>query len=1107
MTHRPIWIICLCLSLCSAALSGGEASTARYAEMVAREPDLAAYWRLEGDLKDAKGGLDGKPGGRAARFADGPKGGRALALGEGRFVTMGETPALDLAKTTVELWFRGDFAPNVGYNPCLIAKRSSHAATRFSIHLWRDYSCLAFWNGRQVVRFEPVGRALRRGEWHHLVVTCEGDDLRFYLDGLRCRRASGSGAFTWAARGLPLQIGSSTSRGAEQFDGLIDEVAVYSRALAVEEIERHMDAMGAKRRITRREAAAEAQKRRRARDADRKELLAKLMTDENLLARGQSRVYRGEHLGAIRLAVGGIGTGSIQIDGKARRPAWQVFNNMPQVAVPDSFFAVRAKAAGGRPVLRALQTEPVGPFAAMKALSFRGEYPFGWFDFEDDGLCVRVSLEAFNPLIPLDVRSSGIPCAIYNVTVANPHRSGVEVALLATQQNAAGFRGDAAIKGRACGGYGANRNLVIRKGGATVLHMTTGKPADAPGFGDMALAVLDEKATASAAWESPEALAADLGGDGALSGPAKAGPTGDGKTVDGALASSFTLAPGERRTVCFILTWHFPNARHGRGAWGGPGNTYADWWPNALAVAEEVVRRLGELSKQTRLYHDTLYASNLPVWLLDRLSSQLVVIRSQTTFWTKAGYFGGWEGCCRSRGCCHGNCNHVWHYAQAHARLFPKLGRILREQELRFQGADGAIPHRQPRSHPAFDGQCGGILGAYREHLLSSDGAWLARHWPNVKRAMDFVIATWDKDGDGVLAGAQWNTLDGNLGGSTSWLGTLYLAALAAAEKMALLQGDRPAAERYRSVRRSGSKKQDAALFNGEYYIQVPDDRAQQDYRDGCHIDQVLGQWWADQLDLGPLYPPEHVRTALRSLFKYNFRPRLRGYRQAPRKFVHDDDPGMQMITWPKGERPAGHMRYADEVMSGFEYSAAAAMVYAGLLREGFTVVRAASIRYDGRLRTGLTASDTASWGYSGNPFGDDECGKFYARPMSVWSMLLACQGFVCDGPAGVIGFRPAWKAGDHVSFFSAAEGWGLFTQKRGDGEQTERIDVRCGTLCVKTLIFELPEGAKPSKVSVAVGDRAIRSAHECEGATLTVSLSSRATVREGQTMTITAQW
>ena len=52
---------------------------------------------------------------------------------------------------------------------------------------------------------------------------------------------------------------------------------------------------------------------------------------------------------------------------------------------------------------------------------------------------------------------------------------------------------------------------------------------------------------------------------------------------------------------------------------------------------------------------------------------------------------------------------------------------------------------------------------------------------------------------------------------------------------------------------------QDKALFNGEYFIQVPDSTPREDYLTGCYIDQMLGQWWALQVDLGWLYPPEHV--------------------------------------------------------------------------------------------------------------------------------------------------------------------------------------------------------------------------------------------------------
>ena len=1067
-----------------------------YAATVRAEPDLAGFWRFEGDCRDAEGTAHGEPRGGDPQFGEGPGGGKALLLEGGRFVTMGSTPHLDLRETTVELWFKPSFKPGVRYNPCIVAKRADgdHRQTRFSLHVWSDYSCLAVWNGGRVMRY-PVGEGpLQRGRWYYLVVTASGPTMQLFVDGVPCDPEGGRDTFNFGQVERPLSVGSSQPAGAELMDCMIDELAVYRRVLCECEIADHADAMGWRERRLRLAEAREArilqQKALLAQQqADREKRRAQLIQDPALFRRGEPFVYRGEHLGAISLPLGGIGTGLIQINGRAERRVWQTFNNHKHAQVPHSFFAVRVKTPTGGPVVRALQTTPVGPFAAMEGLSFRGEYPFGWYEFEDTEFPVKVAMEAFNPLVPLDARSSAIPCAVFNVSVENPAQQPVEVALLATQQNAVGYLADNPIDGRTYAGYGGNENQVLRRPGATLLHMKSNHPADAPGSGDMALMTMAEDASAAASWENTESLAARFAAEGSLSGPEASGPSPPGETVDGALAVRFRLDPQERRSVPFVLSWHFPNARHGRGGWGGEGNVYSHFWPDALAVARELETRLDELTRNTRLYHDALYASNLPHWLLDRLSSQVAILRSRTCFWTQDSYFGGWEGCCPESGCCHGNCNHVWHYAQAHARLFPSIARRMRAQEFRFQEENGSIPHRQPKSFPAFDGQCGAVLNSYREHLMSPDGTWLDENWPSIKRAMEFLVANWDKDQDGVPGGPQWNTLDGALGGSSSWLGTMYLAALAAAEKMALLQDDQGTAERYARIRSSGSQKQDETLFNGEYYIQILDQTPHEDYGTGCHVDQVLGQWWAHQLDLGWLYPPDRVKTALASLFRHNFRGNMEGLVQVPRKFVADADPGMQMIVWPDGVRPAKVIRYGDEVMTGFEYSAAAAMVQAGLMREGFIVVRAIASRYDGRRREGLTPSRTASWGYSGNPFGDDECGKFYARAMSVWSMLLACQGFVYDGPAGRIGFQPVWQPEDHTSFFTAAEGWGLFSQRREAGTQTDRIELRYGKLRVASLVFQIPEGATPREVAVRLGDRTLPSTFTSEGTEVHVTL------------------
>lgn len=208
------------------------------------------------------------------------------------------------------------------------------------------------------------------------------------------------------------------------------------------------------------------------------------------------------------------------------------------------------------------------------------------------------------------------------------------------------------------------------------------------------------------------------------------------------------------------------------------------------------------------------------------------------------------------------------------------------------------------------------------------------------------------------------------------------------------------------------------------------------------------------------------------------------------------------MTTWPKGGRPelGKQLRFADEVMSGFEYSTAAAMIANGLMKEGFTVVKAVADRYDGQWRSGLT---DRAWGYSGNPFGDDECGKFYARAMSIWSVLLACQGFIYDGPAGLIGFKPVWKSDDHVSFFTAAQGWGVFTQSRKGNKQTKLIDVRYGKIRVASLVFQVSQKTKPISVTVLHNQRAATTTQTISGDEVVITLEQPVVIKAGESLRV----
>jgi len=825
-----------------------------------------------------------------------------------------------------------------------------------------------------------------------------------------------------------------------------------------------------------------------------------------LFSRGESKVYTGASLKAISFPVGGIGAGCIQMNGAGEQAIWQIFNNYTQAKVPHSFLAVRVE-DGENIVIRALQTTNQGPFKGMKDLDFNGEYPFGTFKYVDS-FPVEIDVEVFNPLIPMDVRNSSIPCAIFNVTIKNLSENELQISVLGVQQNAVGFNPkeeykDAnwlmseaqsmilPVKGNNYRTYGGNINKIKHGSNSMIVEMTSDRKYSDSLYGNLAYQIFTTNASYNLKVDNLEELYSDFKDDGILSvGNATSGYSPKGKTYDAALCKKISIAPGDDRTITFALSWNFPHkiSGYGQGNWGLRGNQYTNWWSTSTAVARHLDDSLSELDDLTHTYHDALYKTNLPIWMIDRIGSQVAILSSKTCFFSKIGYFGGWEGTFVSGGSCMGNCSHVWQYAQAHARLFPFIGERMRLQSFYFQDSLGGFPYRHTNTDVAFDGQCGEILSCYREHLNHSDTTtWLSNKWPKIKKAMDYTINRWDKDQDGLLNGLKHNTLDAQLSGCDGWLGSMYIVTLRAAEQMALYVNDNKSAKSYQQIHTAASVIQNTSLFNGEYYVQKPDSLGGENYLTACHSDQVLGQWWSHQLDLGWLYPQENIKSALQAVYKYNYKTSFNEITydtvDLPRRFVRNDQSGLIMTTWPNGDRldPENQiakansgkwkgLRFANEVWPGVEYSTAANMIYSGLNEEGFSIVKSVYNRYNGELSEHMS---NRMWGYTGNPFGDDECGKFYSRSLSSWSLLLAAQGFSYNGPENRIGFAPNWQPEDHVSFFTTAKSWGNFYQKQEEMLQTNMIRVRYGTLNLKQLKLKIPPNKTVQLVTVWVaGDQ-----------------------------------
>ncbi|WPJ97032.1 GH116 family glycosyl hydrolase [Coraliomargarita algicola] len=1085
-----------------------------YAQMLRQDRALRGYWRFDGDLVDVLGKSQAKASGATA-FTSGAMDGKAISLEPNAPILVPGADKLKGRATTLELFFRVDAKPSGEGNPVIIAQSNGKAAL-FVIGVKHDLSGLLYQNNNGMVVTEinlPTDQPIEVGRWYHFALTSFDLDVRAYIDGYECSLVGG--AYEYTRKGpkkTTMTLGSTpVNNGWGSTHISIDEVACYARGLTAPEIQAHLAVAGPKWQKHLKETGAIVSAVEAKRDALRDAKAQAILNDPGLVQHGESTLYEGERLEAINFMVGGIGAGAIQFNGNAEPAIWQIGCNYEEHRVEDSFLAVRAQAAGGQPLVRALQTKAAGAFAPMKSLKFIGEYPFGQYKFEEPALPVEVELEVFNPFIPMNLKGCAIPCAIYTVTAKNTSNSKVKADVLAAQKNALGYNEG---KGKGDYKYGSNQNEVLKQGETTLLHMTRSGNDSA----DMVLMTLAAGASGTAEWDVSQSLQRDLVTSGSLDGAAKSKVSPDGQSVNGALSAPIELAPGETMSVTFVLTWYFQNNKHGSGkmialegegrsnsvGWSGQGHNYTNWWSDAMGVAAYMQDNIEDLTARTRLFHKTLYASTLPVWLLDRMSSQLAVLRSQTFWWAKNGYLGMWEGCNEDDGCCAGNCTHVYHYAQAHARLLPEMGRLMRDQDYERQTEKGVTPYRHTNKVGAADGFYGTILNTYREHLCSKDDSWLQSVWPKVKKGMDWSIDYWNPSRDGFMETTQHNTLDGDFSGCSSWIGSMYLAALEAAARMADIVGDRAVAAEYRKIRESGKQLQNKRLWNGEYYIQEPGKKRSQDYLDGCHIDQILGEWWADQVEIDRCYPKERSRQAMESLLKYNFLTDFHGHSLKPRQYCEVTDGGMKMITWPKNPQPIPGMKYGDEVMTGFEYSAAVAMIQNGLLKEGLMVMKVIYDRYNGRLRTkGVSNVRNGPWGYSGNPFGDDECGKFYGRSLSVWSALLALQGFHYDGPKGEIAFRPVLTPEDHKSFFTAAEAYGLYSQQRSTSELKATLNVSEGEVSLRNVILNAGEGQQAKSAQVKLGARTLPAKLESNGSDLRLAFQSAIVLKAGEVLDI----
>jgi hypothetical protein len=210
---------------------------------------LVAYYPFNGNANDESGnGLNGTPLNGATltlnRFGEVSK---AYSFdGIDDYILVNNSQNLDLGKNyslSAWIWSNEPSNPTSGLLYTIIAKRDEVMSGNKGLFPWNfsiDYSLSGvfkkFMNAR-TGSYAISNSIVNGGSWQHLAVTVNNDFVTLWMNGIS------SGTYTFMTNNLittqPVLIGWNRAGGTnrEQFNGKLDDIRIYNRALTDSEIQ------------------------------------------------------------------------------------------------------------------------------------------------------------------------------------------------------------------------------------------------------------------------------------------------------------------------------------------------------------------------------------------------------------------------------------------------------------------------------------------------------------------------------------------------------------------------------------------------------------------------------------------------------------------------------------------------------------------------------------------------------------------------------------------------------------------------------------------------------------------------------------------------------
>ena len=561
--------------------------------------------------------------------------------------------------------------------------------------------------------------------------------------------------------------------------------------------------------------------------------------------------------------------------------------------------------------------------------SYAALYPKSWYDYRWNKFPAHVVLEQFSPLLPDNYKESSYPVAVYQWHAENPTDHAVTVSVLLSWANMAGwfrtythdFSGTPnqgnfdTFVSESAGSAGTMKGIVFDRGrNDNSLNEWDGQ---------FAIAALESQGvevtyqTTFQAQGDGKSVWVPFAKDGRLAN-SDTSWVSDSEKMAGAIAIRFTLRPGEKKVIPMVISWDFPIVQFGQGRkWD---RKYTDFYgtngKNAWKIARDGLLNATTWSTAIDAWQAPyINDESKPLWYRGMLFNELYTLTDGGTFWgRKTGTSTKLPASFALL-----ECFDYAYYATLDVRFYASLPllkfwpeidkQVLREfsetvpKEWPEQGLwvwktaqtgepvlhkrkkKGAVPHdlgvpegdpfvaiNQPGWQDTNDWKdlnSKFVLMVYRDYVLTgrSDTAFLRENWPAMKDAIEY-LRQFDKGG-GIPENSGYpdQTYDSwVVRGVSAYSGGLWLSALRAGEESARIVGDPSAASEYHQLFAKAQHTYVGKLWNGEYFRYD----TESENKDAIQADQLAGQWYANMLGLGDLYPHAMQISAAKKIFSYN---------------------------------------------------------------------------------------------------------------------------------------------------------------------------------------------------------------------------------------------